>query len=132
MHVSAGMLMSVLLCCCCCAASGARPGDLAPTSQQELANCGPPLPLVTFVFAEVAATHKLSHKHHKSQLHAVNKAIQRCMLQQTASLTEGDGYMCRSHELKFMVAFESPVRAVQWCLLVQVGWALGWAGLGWD
>jgi hypothetical protein len=75
---------------------------------------------VTFVFAEVAGVHKLSHKHHKSQLHAVNKTIQRCMLQQMAALPGRDGYLCRSHELKYMVAFESPVRAVQWCLLVQV------------
>lgn len=100
------------------AAPGARPGDLAPSSQQDLA-CGPPLPPITFVFAEVGGVHKLSHKHHKSQLHAVNRTIQRCMLQQMAALPGRDGYLCRSHELKFMVAFESPVRAVQWCLLVQ-------------
>jgi hypothetical protein len=77
------------------------------------------------VFAEVPGVHRLSvtQKHHKSQLHAMNKAIRRCMLQQMADLPGGDGYMCRCHEpdMKYMVAFESPVRAVQWCLLVQVG-----------
>ena len=45
------------------------------------------------------------------------------MLQLMADLPGGDGYMCRCHEpdLKYLVAFESPVRAVQWCLLLQVG-----------
>lgn len=103
-------------------AVGARYGDLAPSSQQEAASCRPPLPAITFVFAEVAGTHSLTYKHQKSQLHALNKAIRRCMLQQIAHLPGGDGYMCRCHEpdLKYMVAFESPVRAAQWCLLVQV------------
>jgi hypothetical protein len=78
------------------------------------------------VFAEVPGVHRLAitQKHHKSHLAALNKAIQRCMLQQMSDLPGGDGYMCRCHEpdLKYMVAFESPVRAVQWCLLVQVSW----------
>lgn len=52
----------------------------------------------------------------------VNKAIIKCLLQQLRSLPGGDGYLCRCQEadLKYMVAFEQPHKAVQWCLLVQV------------
>jgi hypothetical protein len=69
----------------------------------------------------------VAHRQHKAELHVLNKAIKRCMLQVMACLPGGDGYMCRCHEadLRFMVAFESPVRAVEWCLLVQVGCWVG-------
>jgi hypothetical protein len=34
-----------------------------------------------------------------------------------------DGYLCREQEgdMKYMLAFREPSRALQWCLLVQVG-----------
>jgi hypothetical protein len=107
----------------CVVPAGARAEDLAPSGQQDLINCLPPLPAVTFVFAEVPASHGLSHKQHKAELHLLNKAIKRCMVQLMSGLPGGDGYICRCHEpdLKYMVAFRSHVRAVQWCLLMQVG-----------
>ena len=113
--------------------AGARREDLVPSRLQDRTTCRPPLPDVTFVFAEVPGAHSLAHRQHKAELHVLNKAIKRCMLQVMACLPGGDGYMCRCHEadLRFMVAFESPVRAVEWCLLVQVGgWGSGWVG-GW-
>lgn len=35
---------------------------------------------------------------------------------------QGDGYLCREQEgdMKYMVAFREPCRALEWCLLVQV------------
>lgn len=106
----------------CSNPAGARPEDLVPTSQQDPSSCRPPLPPVTFVFAEVLSGNSYSHKHQKPELHSINRAIRRCMKQLMADLHGGDGYMCRCHEtdLKYMVVFESPVRAVQWCLLLQV------------
>jgi len=103
--------------------AGARPEDLVPTSQQDPSSCRPPLPPVTFVFAEVLSAHGFNHKHNKSELQAANRAIRRCMKQLMADLPGEDGYMCRCHEpdMKYMVVFESSVRAVQWCLLLQVG-----------
>lgn len=37
--------------------------------------------------------------------------------------SQGDGYLCREQEgeMKFMLAFREPSRALEWCLLVQVG-----------
>eukprot|EP00879_Flechtneria_rotunda_P013105 GHRR01013688.1.p1 GENE.GHRR01013688.1~~GHRR01013688.1.p1 ORF type:complete len:421 (+),score=166.22 GHRR01013688.1:1285-2547(+) len=44
-----------------------------------------------------------------------------CMLQQLEAIHNGDGYLCRCQEadLKYMIAFEEPHRALQWCLAVQ-------------
>lgn len=114
--------------------AGARADDLISYShQQEAASCRQPLPPVTFVFAEVMGAHSLAHKHHKTELQSLNKAIRRCMLQLTTDLPGGDGYMCRSHEadLRYLVAFESPVNAVQWCLLVSVRTRGREQGIGW-
>jgi hypothetical protein len=68
-----------------------------------------------------------AYKRQRREAHAVSKAIRRCMLQMLDEVQEGqhdarDGYLCRCQEadLKYMVAFASPHKAVQWCLLVQV------------
>ncbi len=81
-----------------------------------------PLPDATIVFLSVAGASGFTSKRARSETHQVNKAIIKCLLLQMRALACGDGYLCRCQEadLKYMVAFEHPHNAVQWCLLVQV------------
>lgn len=81
-----------------------------------------PLPDVTIVFASVVGASSYALKRSRSDTKFLNKAIRRCMLRQLMAMPGGDGYLCRCQEadLKYMIAFENPHRAVQWCLAVQV------------
>lgn len=86
----------------------------------------PPLPPVTCVFADVPRARSLvGSKQHAGQLQLLHKAIQRCMQRLMSDLPGGDGYLCHccdaEPQLRYMVAFTSPVRAAQWCMLLQVG-----------
>ncbi|WIA30200.1 hypothetical protein OEZ86_000292, partial [Tetradesmus obliquus] len=101
-------------------APGAREMDLSPSTGVYQASHAP-LPDVTIVFAVVAGAAGFTFKRSRSDTRYVNKVIRRCMLQQLAVLPGGDGYLCRCQEadLKYMVAFENPHKAVQWCLAVQ-------------
>lgn len=95
--------------------------DLTP-SGQVFGHTQAPLPDVTMVFLSVAGASAFTSKRPRRETHLVNKAIVKCLLQQMRALASGDGYLCRTQEadLKYMVAFEQPHNAVQWCLLVQV------------
>jgi hypothetical protein len=109
--------------------AGARCCSLAPSSTwQDSPRAQPQLPPITFVFAEVSGKAQLA----RDRLRVLNKSIRRCMLKLQQELPGHDGYVCRCQaaELKFIVAFESPVHALQWCLLLQVSAVLWFACLG--
>jgi hypothetical protein len=114
--------------------AGARSIDLAPSAQ-----CGDQaaLPEVVIVFVQVLGGSTFSYKRHRSETHALRKAITRCMLNMLDDLPETeegrDGYLCRCQEadLKYMVSFKTAHMALQWCMLVQVRAAAAAAVLLW-
>ncbi|WIA21067.1 hypothetical protein OEZ85_005388 [Tetradesmus obliquus] len=101
-------------------APGARKMDLSPSAQQST-NHQAPLPDVTIVFASVADSLSFTAKQSRATVRGVHAAIVRVLLAQMEAVAGGDGYLCRCQEgaFQYMVAFEQPHHAVQWCLLVQ-------------
>uniref|UniRef100_A0A383VNF8 Guanylate cyclase domain-containing protein n=1 Tax=Tetradesmus obliquus TaxID=3088 RepID=A0A383VNF8_TETOB len=99
-------------------APGARRMDLTPS---QSGHSRAPLPDVTLVFASVADSLSFTAKQSRATVRGVHAAIVRVLLAQMEAVAGGDGYLCRCQEgdLKYMVAFEQPHHAVQWCLLVQ-------------
>jgi len=53
-------------------------------------------------------------------LHKLSSFVCDCM--QAVLLALPDGYLCREQEgeLKYMLAFQEPTRAAEWCLIMQV------------
>ncbi|KAF6263274.1 hypothetical protein COO60DRAFT_1671048 [Scenedesmus sp. NREL 46B-D3] len=100
-------------------APGARRIDLTPSARSGRGLA--PLPEVTLVFAAVAEALSFTSKQSRAAVRGVNASIVKVMLQQMAHAPGRDGYLCRCQEgdLKYMVAFEQPHHAVQWCLAVQ-------------
>lgn len=87
--------------------------------------CNPllqPLPPVTMVFMAVEGSDQLVRR--RRPFTAVVQTLLSRVVRD--SLRRLGGYLCRVQEgdMKFMVAFASPVTALEWCLLVQV-----WAGV---
>lgn len=118
-----------LACLALCAALGARFTDLIPFNQSTNHTMAP-LPDVTIVFVGVADSATLPAKLGRDTCRSVSKAIKQCMLQQLQALPGGDGYLCHKleAEFRFMLAFEQPHKAMQWCLLMQV--STGWCMVG--
>jgi hypothetical protein len=77
-----------------------------------------PLPPVTMVFMAVEGPEQLV-KRRRSFTPVVQGLLNRVVRD---ALRRLGGYLCRVQEgdMKFMVAFASPVTALEWCLLVQV------------
>lgn len=100
--------------------TGARQMQLMPSTGSYTGSQSP-LSDVTIVFASVANASNYAVKRSRSDTKYLNNAIRRCMLQQIMAVPGNDGYLCRCQgDLKYMVAFEQPHRALQWCLAVQV------------
>lgn len=83
--------------------------------------CNPllqPLPPVTMVFMAVEGSDQLVRR--RRPFTAVVQTLLNRVVRD--SLRRLGGYLCRVQEgdMKFMVAFASPVTALEWCLLVQV------------
>eukprot|EP00775_Hariotina_reticulata_P005277 gene5277-5512_t len=73
---------------------------------------------VTMVFAAVHGGKSLVRKKEQAA-HVVHNTLQRIM--QAVLLALPDGYLCREQEgeLKYMLAFQEPTRAAEWCLIMQ-------------
>jgi hypothetical protein len=77
------------------------------------------MPAVTVVFASVEGAKSLLRWRRGTDNHVVSRLLRRVML---AALDAVPGsYLCREQEgdLKYMLAFPSASRALQWCLIVQ-------------
>lgn len=68
--------------------------DLTPSLQLR-GNTHAPLPEVTVVFAAVENGAPFAAQHSREEVHALNKQIIKCMVQQLRLLPAGDGYLCR-------------------------------------
>lgn len=77
-----------------------------------------PLPPVTMVFMAVEGPEQLVRRR-RTFTPVVQSLLSRVVRD---ALRRLGGYLCRVQEgdMKFMVAFASPVTALEWCLLVQV------------
>jgi hypothetical protein len=79
-----------------------------------------PLPPVTMVFMAVEGPEQLVRRR-RTFTPLVQSLLSRVVRD---ALRRLGGYLCRVQDgdMKFMVAFASPVTAMEWCLLVQVSW----------
>jgi len=78
-----------------------------------------PLPPVTMVFMAVEGPDQLVRRR-RTFTPVVQSLLSRVVRD---ALRRLGGYLCRVQEgdMKFMVVFASPVTALEWCVLVQVG-----------
>eukprot|EP00200_Dunaliella_tertiolecta_P019164 CAMPEP_0202400750 /NCGR_PEP_ID=MMETSP1128-20130828/2982_1 /ASSEMBLY_ACC=CAM_ASM_000463 /TAXON_ID=3047 /ORGANISM="Dunaliella tertiolecta, Strain CCMP1320" /LENGTH=1520 /DNA_ID=CAMNT_0049004399 /DNA_START=82 /DNA_END=4641 /DNA_ORIENTATION=- len=80
----------------------------------------PTLPPVTMVFATVEGANNFSAYNRKEARNA-SDIIVNVFISVMRQLDSRDGYLCRvqGSDLKYMVAFEKPQVALEWCLCVQ-------------
>lgn len=108
-----------------CSSTVTQPGGAAPYGHNSGSNpcmyashAMLPLPPVTMVFMAVEGPEQLV-KRRRPFTPVVQGLLNRVVRD---ALRRLGGYLCRVQEgdMKFMVAFASPVTALEWCLLVQV------------
>ncbi|KAF5835292.1 hypothetical protein DUNSADRAFT_7617 [Dunaliella salina] len=96
-------------------APGALESPLSPVVQHQ-----PTLPPVTMVFATVEGANNFSAYNRKEARNASDMIVN-VFISVMRQLDSRDGYLCRvqGSDLKYMVAFEKPQVALEWCLCVQ-------------